>query len=60
MRQPTQITDRYSADWLAGYRAALADLDAVVDGLGDGPAMPFVLARLKAQLIQRQADRKAA
>ena len=62
-RQPAQITDRFSAEWLAGYRAALADLDRVIANIGgsnlDG-ITPFVRARLSARLIEREAGRIAA
>ncbi|MEX0782579.1 MAG: hypothetical protein WD557_08015 [Dehalococcoidia bacterium] len=60
MRQASQITDRLSAEWLAGYRAALADLDAVVASLGSENVTPFIHARLTAQLLQRQATPRAA
>jgi hypothetical protein len=60
MRQASQITDRFSAEWLAGYRAALADLDAVMASLDTDQVTPFIQARLKAQLLQRQAIQRAA
>ena len=60
MRHASQINDRLSAEWLAGYRAALADLDVVVASLGSDSLTPFIHARLKAQLLQREAPRQAA
>ena len=60
VRQASQITDRYSAEWLAGYRAALAELDAVMASLGLDPVTPLVHARLKTQLLQHQAAPRAA
>jgi hypothetical protein len=35
MRQAAQITDRFSAEWLAGYRAALMDLEGVLASIGE-------------------------
>ncbi len=60
MRQGSQITDRFSAEWLAGYRAALADLEGVLASLGSDALTPFVQARLKAQLLQRDTPPRAA
>jgi hypothetical protein len=60
MRQSSQITDRFSAEWLAGYRAALADLDEALASVGGGSLTPFVRARLMAQLLQRGAAPRAA
>lgn len=60
MRQASQITDRFSAEWLAGYRAALSDLEGVLASLGGDALTPFVQARLKAQLMQREGSRRAA
>ncbi|HEX6032591.1 MAG TPA: hypothetical protein VFY90_14250 [Tepidiformaceae bacterium] len=63
MRHPSQISDRFSAEWLAGYRAALAELDRALGALG-GPAAetisPLVRARVRARLIELEAGRQAA
>jgi hypothetical protein len=62
-RQPSQISDRFSAEWLAGYRTALADLERALAAMG-GPGLegiaPFVRARLSARLIEREAGHLAA
>ena len=60
MRQNSQITDRFSAEWLAGYRAALADLDEALASVGGRSLTPLVQARLKAQLLQRDSAPRAA
>lgn len=61
--QPSQISDRLSAEWLSGYRAALADLDRVIASMG-GPTLegvtPYVRARLRTRLIEREAGHLAA
>jgi hypothetical protein len=61
MRQPSHISDRFTADWLAGYRAALADLDRALSALGaqEDALSPVVKARLRAQLLQIEANRAA-
>ena len=62
-RQPSQITDRFSSEWLAGYRAALGDLDRVIANVGGSNLegiTPFVRARLSARLIERAAGGHAA
>lgn len=62
-RQPAQITERFSSEWLAGYRAALADLDRVIAtaaGSNLEGVTPFVRARLSARLLERDAGRHAA
>ncbi len=62
-RQPSQISDRLSAEWLAGYRAALADFDRVIATIGGSSVeglTPHVRARLNARLIEREAGHIAA
>ena len=60
---PSQITERFSAEWLAGYRMALADVDALLEGI-DGPITdslaPSLRARLAAMLVTRQGSPRAA
>jgi hypothetical protein len=61
-RYAPQISDRCSAEWLAGYRAALADLDAALASIAseqNATVARFVHARLAAQLVQRQSGRAA-
>ena len=63
MRHPSQISDRFSAEWLAGYRAAIAELEAALEAVSS-PAFdsvaPLVRARLRARLLALEFDQKAA
>jgi hypothetical protein len=61
--RPSQISDRFSAEWLAGYRMALADLDRLLAGIGGAATegvVPHLRARLAAHLVTPEARRPAA